>query len=329
MVSEGKIQMMRRGTHLLLGFITTISGFAVMWASAVGGTKVKNDINNLLDQAVEIDVSKPSADNNGRLVVAAGALTSTEQLEDEYVKPGPFLILRRTVEMYQWKEELPTIENPQGDPVYLLDWINGQVDFFQFRQPKGHENPLMKIHDQTLKVRTSRFGAFDGNKLIESITTLAPLMIKESILKDPGLIIENNKVIVPRGLPGLGPVVGDLRVRYEAIQQGDFTIFTQQMNEENLIGAGRVSTLIIEPGLQSVDDIQEKFLVQSGGKVLNLLILGGVIFCAGLTSVIYRIAPNLNLRPKIELEGMSAALIVSAAISAVMGGIFYVMSMFG
>jgi hypothetical protein len=60
-------------------------------------------------------------------------------------------------------------------------------------------------------------------------------------------------------------------------------------------------------------------------KISNgLLYLGGTLFFLGLFSILMPFAAELNLRPKINLEGAPALALVCAAISAAAVVVFFI-----
>jgi hypothetical protein len=310
-----------------LAVVTLACGFFMMWGSSRGSLQSGSTNAALQSQAVEIDPLLPDGKNNQSVVVAAGRFGSPETMEDELLKSGQFLILKRRVEMFQWKES-PAATG--GEPQYALGWHEGQIDFFRFKQTTGHENPLLRYEGQTRRVGVSTFGAFDGAGLLKSVRHLVPLAVTPEMLKDPSLRIEESKIVIPR-VAGAGdePALGDMRVWYEVLPQGDYTVLTRQVDERNLVGAVPDHAMVMRVGLLSVEELfaaegQEIERVSNG-----LLYLGGCLFFVGLYSVLAPLAPHFNLRPKINLEGAPALALVCAAVSAVAVVIFFVVGQVG
>jgi len=84
------------------GGLIIFCSFMLMWSSVSTEFEVDEAISAAAARATEIDVARPDPSINGTLVIAAGDLTSVEKLEDELLKPGPYLVLERLVGMYQW-----------------------------------------------------------------------------------------------------------------------------------------------------------------------------------------------------------------------------------
>jgi hypothetical protein len=310
-----------------LALVTLVCGFFMMWGSSRGSLESGSSNAALRREAIEIDPLIPDGRNNQSVVVAAGRFSSAEMLEDEILKPSHFLILRRRVEMYQWQELKGSTDDT---PRYSLDWHEGQIDFFRFRETAGHENPLVRYGPFTRRVSVSAFGAFDGSGLLSAVRQLVPLAITADMLKDSSLRIVEGKVVIPRsGALGEEPMLGDMRVWYEALPQGDYTVLTRQVDERNLVGADPTHATVLRSGLLSADELfaaenQEIERVSTG-----LLYLGGCVFFLGLYSVLAPLAHHVTLRPKINLEGAPALALVCAAVSAAAVVLFFVVGQFG
>ena len=323
----GRLNSIRRKTSSAIGAITVLCGFLMMWGSTMGVKQQNSTQANLRAQAVLIDPLIPQATNNGAVVVGAAKLSSQELLEDEFLKPGPFLILRRRVEMFQWKEE----RNPIGSSTnYSVGWHEGQIDFFSFKQPTGHENPLLRYQSFTRVVDSAAFGGFDAREILQALRVLIPLKLESKHLKDTSWRIEDNKIVIPRGVASLdGPSLGDMRVWYEVIPQGPYTIMARQVDERNLLGSGSSEAMVLRPGELSIDEL---FAVEDAATTQTsdgLLFVGGGIFFIGLFSVLLPMAERINLRPRIELEGVAAVGVVSAVIAGAAVFVFFVLGRLG
>lgn len=297
-----------------------------MWGSARGRVDDNSTQAALREKAVEIDPLQPRGSNNGTLVLAAGRIVSHQNLEDELLKPGAYLILRRRVEMFQWVEEAQPVG---GTSEYRLAWRDGQVDFFKFKNPTGHENPLLRFEGVTKGVEASSFGAFDGSGLLRSVTVLLPLQLSSDMLKDASLKIEDNKLYLPRGNSvGVGAQLGDMRVSYEVLPQGDYTVLTVQRDERNLVGAQPAEGLVIRAGLLTTDSFFQAERADLGQISTGFLYLGGVVFFFGLCSLLTPLASSISLKPKIDISGMPAVIAISAGISVMAVCIFFIMGQF-
>jgi hypothetical protein len=322
----GKLTRLKNSSQGLLGALTVVCGFLMMWGGVRTGRDSVTTLSAVMSQAVDIDPMHPSPANNGRIVVAAAQFSSSEQLDDEYLQPTSNLILHRHVEMYQWAE---TFDPLTGKPMYELGWREGQIDFFSFRETSGHENPLLRIQPVEKKVTSARFGAFDGAPILRSIRKLIPVELSPQMLRDPSLTIEDNMIVVPRDPSTTGASLGDMRVWYEALPQGDYTILTRQVDERSLLGADRSDTLIIRQGIFSADEFGRAEIGATERDTDGLLLLGAIILCLGLFSVLLPFAPQIDLRPRLAVDGKAALFVVCLGVSLVTFVVLWVLGRLG
>jgi hypothetical protein len=322
----GRLGKLGQKTQNITGAITLACGFFMMWGSARGSVDQHQTQQELYDRAVEVDPRLPSGDNNGTLVLAAGQFSSSQQLEDELLRAQPYLVLRRRVEMYQWTEQAKPGAN---EAEYRLAWTEGQVDFFKFQNPTGHENPLLRFEPFRRSVESASFAGFDGGVLLRSMSVLLPVELRPEMLTDPSLRLEGNKIYVPRVASDVaGAQLGDMRVWYEALPQGEYTVLTVQRDERNLVGAEPSDQLVVRPGRLSKDEFFGAERKDTGQLSTGLLYLGGVLFFTGLCSVLNPIASRISLRPHIPADGMLAVVLVSAGLSLLAVCIFFVAGYF-
>jgi hypothetical protein len=295
-----------------LGLFTTFCGFFLMWSGAVNDFRGQQLLQSAQEEAMTINPSTPSPANNGKLVVAPGIFSTAGTLGDQFIKPAPYIVLKRNVEMYQWAEEFFNKDDP---PTYLLGWYSGQRDFFKFREPQGHENPLPQVFSETMVASDARFSGFDGVRLAQHMGAPPRLPLTADVLVDSGVELKDDKIVIRRDPTSKVDSLGDMRVWYEAAKPGDYTVMTVQQDERSLVGAKVQSELIIREGHFDAAQLltAESREVRRG--TASIVYVGGVLFWVGLMSIFGPIAHRLDLRPRIQLQGGLAALFLSSAIT--------------
>jgi len=308
------------------GGAMVVCAFVIMWAGISSNVTTDNSLRIAVEQATDIDPSKPDPSLNGRLVIAAGAFRADDAFEDQYLKSNPALIVRRRVEMMQWIEFR---SEGTTEPRYSLNWSETQVDFFSFQVPQGHENPLFQVKPEIYRAAQSRFGGFDGGRLLPLITRLDRLQITPDLLKDPAQEVNENKIIVRRSPGSDLPMLGDMRVWYEVLPQGDYTVLTVQHDERNLVGAAPSSTLFIRKGLLSSQDFLTELEDDSSETSQGAFYLGGLLLFFGCLSLMMPHAAKFDLTPHLNVQGSLAVLVVSAVVSFLAMALFFISSLLG
>uniref|UniRef100_A0A1I8GXQ6 SURF1-like protein n=1 Tax=Macrostomum lignano TaxID=282301 RepID=A0A1I8GXQ6_9PLAT len=189
----------------------------------------------ILYEGLERVTSLPAAEyhstgNEGRLVHVSGQLTvSGWCLDPEFRVRLRAYRMQRTVEMYQWREELEHSEVAQPDgssrtesvPVYRTDWLPYLVDSRQFQEQRQHQNPRSLPHASiNFTADAASLGAFE----------LAPVFLDQltadTALKNPPSSEVPLEELSKRGYQWLDghlyaagsdprrPQVGDARIRW-------------------------------------------------------------------------------------------------------------------
>lgn len=309
-----------------MGVLTVVCGFLMMWGSSRGTLENTSTLEKLRREAVDIDPLLPDPKFNGALVVAAGKLNSTQLLEDEFLKPSAYLVLRRRVEMYQWTEALNPVDPL---PQYKMEWREGQVDFFTFKQVEGHVNPLLSYTEekQSVPPGTTTFGGFDATRIVAAVRKLLPIKVTREMLKDDSLRVQDGKILIPRkaGSQEQEPALGDVRIWYEGLPQGEYTILARQIDERNLVGANSSNSLEIRPGLYSAETLFSLDATTVQRTNDGLLFIGGLLFGFGLFSLLLPTAPSIDLRPRLNVRGVPALAVICAVLSVAAIFLFFVL----
>ena len=86
-----------------------IVSFPVLFLNEGRAVKTKKDLDQGAKEYVQVDASKIDEANNGKLVHFSGMAETEGELADKDLNvTAAGLSLKRTVEMYQWKEETST-----------------------------------------------------------------------------------------------------------------------------------------------------------------------------------------------------------------------------
>lgn len=314
---------LKKAQGLFGGGILVVCALVFMWGGVSSDVTTDDQLGDVVDQAIEIDADHPDPNNNGKIVIAAAAWQAQDRYEDEFLQPISELLLRRHVEMLQWVEQ-----RGEGGaaPTYSLEWVEGQVDFFTFQVPQGHENPLLQVSPLNYRSEQSRFGGFDGGRLLGVISKLEPLVLTPGLLKNSAAEISENKIVLRRNAEMQLPSLGDTRVWYEVLPPGDYTVLTVQEDERSLIGAKPSSQLFIQHGLLDANDLLQKLEHGADSSFHGMLYLGGLLLFAGLVSLMMPHAAKFNLQPHLNVKGPIAVVIVSMGISFTVSGLFFLLS---
>ena len=311
----------------VLGVLTVVAGFYMMWGSLAGGAKDRGTLSKAASQAIEIDANVPSTKYIGELVVASAILKGLTPFEEDFIKTENVVVLKRRVFMYQWTERRGSAEGSAYE--YKPAWIEGQVDFLAFADPIGHENPVLKYDSKLFKADTITFGAFDGSEIVGAVTKLPPYPVTQELLKDSTLQLYDGGIYLSRGGSPDLPAIGDMRVTYQGLPKGYYTLAARQVDEITLVGKGGGDEIVLKPGRLSAEELFTEIGSESKNTYSGLLYIGGLVFFLGLFSTLIQVCPDLDLRPKLDLKGKPAILVASLGASLVVMIVFSILGLVG
>lgn len=183
--------------------------------------------------AVAADRVDPGVD--GKLVYLSAEVTTDESVQDpEFGVEAPALVLRRSVQMYQWKENKRTEEREKlgggkervTTYTYEKVWDDDPIDSGNF-QERGHDNPgEMPWRDESFAVSDARIGAWQADGTILNALDATKLTLAEDSgfpdefwLADAGTLY--------RGENPKSPQIGDLRVSFTTVLPQPASVIAQ------------------------------------------------------------------------------------------------------
>jgi hypothetical protein len=169
--------------------------------------------------------------HDGEFVSLTGTLSSPETLGDpEYLAPGPYLSLSRSVEMYVWVEntETSTRDKVGGGTettttyTYALTWTSSPSDGANFEDTAYRgRNPAQTITDASWDLTSATVGAWSFNPNDasmpggESLTPAAHELRGRAHGRDVG---SDGNIYLSGS--SASPTLGDYRISYRALRTG-------------------------------------------------------------------------------------------------------------
>lgn len=230
-----------------------------------------------------IDAADAGLDLEGKLVHLSGRVESRETLVDpEFGIETGGLVLRRKVEMYQWKENKRTEEREKlGGGIervttYSYDkvWDDEPISSSGFGE-RGYDNPRsMPYRNQRFVVNQAFIGAFRADDTVLNALNSEALALGEAG-KMPGEFrqVDGNTLYAGRGTPG-SPQIGDLRVRYTLVPAQEASVIAQVAGDGFSAWKSPVGTdiYLVEPGRVTPPDMVRQ--AQSSNSMFGWILRG-------------------------------------------------------
>lgn len=178
----------------------------------------------------------PPFRSQGRLVAVTGRMTASTPVGDNmFIKPGPYLVVRRETEVYSWVQhelrgQTPgAVGQPPSVTGYEYDqrWSANPQDSTVFQEPLGHENPEPTVEKGQYFPATVTLGRYQFSpKGMDLPVPSTPLTLNPAVvnLNERGQLVGD--YIYYRSANPLSPKAGDIRLFYYAVPvDGEITVF--------------------------------------------------------------------------------------------------------
>ncbi|MBB5207158.1 TMEM43 family protein [Chiayiivirga flava] len=295
-------------------------------------------------QVLESAGAQPDAANDGRLVHVAGRARAGAPLADEtFGVEHEALALRRQVQMFQWRERRDTREEKEvGGGTrkvtrysYETVWDDEPIDSDDFREEEAHRNPdEMPYRDYSWRAADIRIGGFRlGDEAASQIGGWQDLPAAQVQLPEnlAAIFRPSGDWFVTCETPAQ-PQVGDLRVRFQIVPEGAFTVIGRQ--QAGMLDTWRSSRgqelLIVESGEHGAAALFDEAASDNTSASWALRLAGFVLGWIGFGLLLRPLAVLADVVPILgRLVGFGLAL-VSGLLAAVLslvaigsGWVFY------
>jgi hypothetical protein len=278
------------------------------------------DFSDIAKDAEVISSEIVDATKDGMFVSVSGKIMGSEDIGDgTYLKPGQYLLVNRTTEMYAWDEdeESESHTNTGGSETttttytYDKEWTDNPADSSSFEYPDGHQNPAQTQRNGEYRPETMSVGAYVLNGQTVDISGGEDLSLTAAMVNLPrGASVQGTHMYVD-GADAASPMVGDERVSFTVLSEGfsgtvfgkvDGSELVRYANEE-----GDTLFRVFEGG-------HEEALVTMHGEYTVMLwiirLLGFLMMWFGLQAVAGPLSTALDVLPFL---GSTSRFIVGAA----------------
>ena len=206
---------------IFVGILFFIISFGVLFWN-----EGRVDVSEIAATAIPIASESVDSSADGKLVSTYGTVKTEEKLGDGlYVKPGDYLSLSRTVEMYAWieKSETETKKNLGGSETetttytYYKGWTSSPSSTGSFKHPEDHANPEKPLDNKSVTVNTAKIGVYELSPQKLSLVGSRNLVLenemmdyKDDIKMKAGYIFRGKGILEK-------PEVGDIRISYKVV----------------------------------------------------------------------------------------------------------------
>lgn len=297
---------------IIVGIILFLGAFPlIFWNEGHSVNRIKT-LNEGRGAVVALSSDTVDPAKNGALIHISGKATTTDNVADSvFGVQETALKLKRTVEMYQWKEssESKTVKNLGGSETtettytYEKTWSDGAIDSSNFKKPDGHQNPSsMPYESETFAAANITVGAFKlSEPFVSQINSYEDYSLSQQNLDAMDPTVKSDYALSGNSYfhgDAANPQVGAVRISYGIIKPTDISAIGKQ-------DAGAVQTYftkngdisLLEMGNVSADSMFAA--AESENKLITWLIRVGAFLCMwiGLSLILGPISVFGNVIP--------------------------------
>lgn len=268
------------------------------------------------DIVTEINPNEFNASNNNKLILATGYISTDSFLLDNVFKiEEQALILKRIVEMFQWKEVITNIRNKDNindyskfqnlkhDFHYEKIWSNNHINSKDFKDKLVKNPDHIPFGSKLFTNRNINLGLFGFSK--EFRKEMEKILVKFKIDKSYHDVLnpriggwfKHNKDHFFYGDKN-NPTIGSLRVSFEILPEGIYTIVGKQNNyiiEPYILPNGQIA--IIKPGEHDKYSI---FTINDNYNLFYLILTWLVAYIILVFGSYYLISSCINYTPELK-----------------------------
>lgn len=224
---------------IFFGFIFLIGSIILLSWNEGRSVNQADAIKEMSSNIVTLPDTKYDIAYEGKPVLVQGVIKPVSELLDPVfgVKSNG-LLLRRNVEMYQWKENKSSkSEDKMGGSTettttynYVKTWSRDRIDSLDFKHPEGHANPSL-LHQSHTFITDANIGDYYLSKsVVGHIYTFESYMGLAS-LPDVVEKAKNLKSYLYIGETPTIPNVGDMKISYKFAPSGQYTIAAESQSK--------------------------------------------------------------------------------------------------
>jgi hypothetical protein len=298
---------------IVVGLIFLVAAFTLLFWNEGRAVKRYKTLSEGGGAVVSIPVDRVDGANQGRLVHASALASTEETLSDPtFAVQANALKLRRTVEMYQWRENRKSEEKKKlggGTETvttyrYEKVWSESLISSSGFKKPSGHQNPSsMAYSSSEQQAGKVSFGAFVlSPSLVDRIRSYSPVRLGAEYRLPAGLderarLHGNDSVYI--GEEPDSPQVGDIRVSFDEVRPLEVSLVAAQAGssfEPYSTRAGG-SIELLQVGTHAAEAMFEKAQRDNTLLTWGLRLLGLILMFLGLKLVLGPLAVLADVVP--------------------------------
>jgi len=304
--------------NIFIGFLLIIGAIILLFWNEGRAVKTEQNLKEGFSVVVSVSPDKKDLKNEGKLIHFSGMTKSPNLLSDgEFGINVSALKMKRTVEVYQWKEKRSsrTTKKLGGGTEttttysYIKDWSDKIINSSIFKETESHQNPTSKpFLDKEWVAQGVTVGEYTiSEDLLSALSGYQPFNIPEEMFNaknstESSQLRLAGDTIYYQTVNMASPEIGNTRLKYEFISPQDISLIYKQSGESLVSyqtkSGGKIS--MIQLGKSTAEEMFKS--AQESNKTMTwilrfvgvLLLFIGFNMILGVLSVIGSVIPFIG-----------------------------------
>ncbi len=317
---------------ILVGLVLLVGGCILLWWNEGRAVVTAKGLAEGAGLVTAVPAGRVAPEHEGRLVHVAGRAGSGEVLADPDFPMMTVrgLVLRRQVEMYQWREKEQTKETKETggsvvkETTYSYDqvWSSTLNDSSRFYDAAGHRNPAsLPYADMKLMAADARLEAFRlSSGLLAQLPVTDTLRPPEAAALGPRQHPAQGRIYI--GDNPDSPAVGDVRLQYTYAPEQEVSVVARQSGDGFTpfsVSDGKRSIQMLEAGLHDASAMFHNAQMKNQALTWVLRAVGWLVLFLGFYFVLRPLSVFGDLRPGLGSFLNVGVSLVSLILSAIAG----------
>jgi len=324
---------------ILLGLLLLIGSIILIWWNEGRSVDQADALEEMRGKITTLSVPDYDPSLEGKAVLVQGEVSPHDVVMDtQFEVTTDGLVLRRKVQMYQWKE---TSHSESKDKLgggtetvttyeYHKTWSSSPVDSSFFKHPAGHENPPMNYSGATFST-DAQMGDFQMDK--HMVGQIQATVYYDGLAKLPEKIgmVKNYKSFLYIGEEPTSPKIGDVKISYTYAPAGVYT-YAAKVSGKALVPyktENGKALVFVRKGRVDAQTIFKEELDANATLTWILRVVGLSLMFVGFSLVMGPLQTFAKVIPALGSLVGGATGIIAAILTLVFGSLIIALAWFG
>lgn len=278
---------------IIFGLILFIGSFFLLAWNEGRSAHMIEDLNDIKNAVISIPSTQLNPNLENRLIHTSGKIQSSAPLtHPQYnitIENG--LRIKAIVEMYQWEETTSskTTKNLGGSETtettynYHKEWSSEEINSQLFRK-KNYNNPKMPFQSSSVETTHAKMGSFRITPhILKKLENLSMIPAHIALKHVQGTYLEDGQWLY-QGKDPKSPEVGDIRIRFESLQETDASIIGMQYKNNiiSFMSDNQTKHLFVEQSITSANNMIQQEMNDNAFLTWILRLVGFIAMTFGI-----------------------------------------------